>query len=196
MQKITWNAVRASALLTVAASLLGCEATDAAYFNLASQCYANFPNDSWAQQQCIDRGSAAIQFREHEQSCDNAVAEFDRGTAEIRQNKELLVAYSNELHPYVSSFRHRFLECLRYYSHGECYTNLTQPTISEIESALASLNTLESAERGWVDFRVSLVQNCSQVYTFTGAYPLDTSFYNKNRSVYNEWRTFVLNGSR
>lgn len=169
--------------------LAGCESSDLAYFNVAVQCQSAYPNDSWAQQQCMNRGASIIQSYEAEQRCDNAVHamqrdldDYNRFSANAHKNRTMV-------HEQVSTFRTNFTDCLRDYSLSHCSDTHYRVISANIDFVLQELNEQERWDYDIANVRAQLRQNCSQ-YWGLSSYQVDTH-YNHDRQVFAEWKAHI-----
>lgn len=169
--------------------LSGCESSDLAYFNVAVQCQSAYPNDSWAQQQCMNRGASIIQSYEAEQRCDNAVNamrrdmdEFNRFT--IAAEKTRAVVYDQ-----VNTFRTTFVDCAINYRFNQCTDAHSKVILANIDLVIHELNEQERWDYDIANTQAQLRQSCS-AYWDLGSYQVDTH-YNENRRIFNLWKKHI-----
>ncbi|RUO36903.1 hypothetical protein CWE13_08635 [Aliidiomarina shirensis] len=175
--------------------LFGCEASDLAYFNLGAQCYANYPNDSWAQQQCVDIGSAEIQYYENEQYCDDAVYEIGRQRELYDSSTRELDEWLKITHTQVVDFPYALDECLSAFTFEQCSRAFNEPVLSNISEALFTLNELSMYEGNIKHNRQQVISQCSAFYTFGNAQYNSSDYYTSNRNVLSGWQQYVQNTS-
>lgn len=185
----------AGAASVFALNLSGCEAGDAAYFNVAAQCYSSYPNDSWAQQQCIDRGNSAVQYYQAERACDYDVEDLhrndDRYWDMIEEMDRLLMFTQDQ----VERFRENFRECIAQYTYDQCEAANNRPILANIAYSDSYLNELENYEGSMVRHYNEVVSRCSYYYSFADMQRLPRQYYSGNRSVFNEWREHINSSS-
>lgn len=182
-------------LLTLATlssiQLTGCDATDAAYFNVAAQCYNRYPNDSWAQQQCLNQGSAIVNDYQAGQQCDNDVAFNDRQVEHYwslaNQNQASLDATYNT----VVNYSRTIQQCLLNYSYNYCSQQHTTPTLNQINNARQLLTRMQNSRNEAQSYRQSLINRCTRYYTFGNPGFEDNSYFSDNFATINSWQGFV-----
>ncbi|WP_194755564.1 hypothetical protein [Aliidiomarina indica] len=186
---ISLAAVTCAALTSI--QLTGCDATDAAYFNLAAQCYSRYPNDSWAQQQCVDQGSAIISDYQAEQQCDNEVAFHDRQLNYYWDMGDANRRLQDETYNMVAAYSGTIQQCLRQRSYNECYQQHTGPTLTQISQTRNYLNQFHEYQNTVMDYRQGLINRCSRYYTFGRVTFENSSYFTENHNVYNAWQSSV-----
>lgn len=190
--KRTCSALGILTLATLSSiQLTGCDATDAAYFNLAAQCYNRYPNDSWAQQQCVNQGSAIINDYQAGQQCDNDVAfnerQVDYYWSLANQNAASLDATYNT----VVNYSRTIQQCLLSYSYNYCYQQHTSPTLSQINNARQLLTSLQNYRDEAQSYRQAMINRCSRYYTFGNPGFEDNGYFAENHTTINAWQSFV-----
>ncbi|RUO36578.1 hypothetical protein [Aliidiomarina sanyensis] len=141
-------------------SLTGCDATEAANFSLASECYNRHPNDMWARQQCVDRGIYQREATACQHDVNGLRATYGGNRIEnlhLQADRQIQIAWQ-----WVEPYSDNFNQCLASNTYSVCYNNLTAPSLNHIAAAREQALRVAAEENGYAQRWNSILNRCSQ----------------------------------
>ncbi|TRW49827.1 hypothetical protein FM042_02945 [Aliidiomarina halalkaliphila] len=169
--------------------LNGCDATDAANYSLASECYNRYPNDSWAQQQCFDQGV----YNREVTHCQNETRTLQQlyGNQRMSQIHNQSDRYVDSAWQHVEPFDRNINSCLASSSYDTCFNNVISPALAQINQARQYALYVAQEENTYTQRWNGLLNQCSR-FTSGASFSYRNSFDNSDLIAHLDgWTTYI-----